>query len=73
MRRGLLRPQVGFFDEKCRRYVTVARKDTALLNRLEKTKQERQPNFKAEKEVMIGLLGVSAGEALPQAPAVVFA
>jgi hypothetical protein len=42
---------VGFFDEKCRRYVTVARKDTTLLNRLEKTKQERQPNFKAEKEV----------------------
>ncbi len=43
--------QVGFYDEKLRRYVKVARKSNDILNRLEKTKRERQPDLKAEKEV----------------------
>lgn len=41
--------QVGFFDEKCRRYVSVASKSSSVLNRLEKTRQERQPDLKAER------------------------
>eukprot|EP00878_Enallax_costatus_P022285 GHUV01023630.1.p1 GENE.GHUV01023630.1~~GHUV01023630.1.p1 ORF type:complete len:201 (+),score=28.94 GHUV01023630.1:190-792(+) len=42
--------QVGFHDEKLRRYTKVARKNNDILNRLEKTKRERQPDLKAEKE-----------------------
>jgi hypothetical protein len=43
--------QVGFFDEKLRRYTKVARKSNDILNRLEKTRRELQPDFKTEKEV----------------------
>jgi hypothetical protein len=44
-------PQVGFHDERCRRYTKVARKANDILNRLEKTRRELQPDFKTEKEV----------------------
>jgi hypothetical protein len=47
----LLLLQVGFFDERNRRYITIPSKSSQVLNRLEKTKQERYPNLKAEKEV----------------------
>lgn len=43
--------QVGFHDEKLRRFTKVARKNNDIMNRLEKTKLERQPDLKAEKEV----------------------
>jgi hypothetical protein len=46
-----MRVQVGFFDEKLRRYTKVARKSNDILNRLEKTRRELQPDFKTEKEV----------------------
>ncbi|KAF6262738.1 DUF814-domain-containing protein [Scenedesmus sp. NREL 46B-D3] len=42
--------QVGFHDEKVRRYTKVARKSNDILNRLEKTRRELQPDFKTEKE-----------------------
>jgi hypothetical protein len=47
--------QVGFFDEKLRRYAKVARKSNDILNRLEKTRRELQPDFKTEKEVWRGV------------------
>jgi hypothetical protein len=45
--------QVGFKDEKQRRYITVASKCSSILNRLEKTKQERQTDLKAERQVRV--------------------
>ncbi|CCW61620.1 unnamed protein product [Phytomonas sp. EM1] len=43
--------QVGFHDEKLRRYHTVAKKDTATLKRLEKTKVEKESvDFRALRE-----------------------
>lgn len=40
--------QVGFHDERLRRYHTVAKKDTTILRRLEKTKVEKNDvDFKA--------------------------
>eukprot|EP00882_Tetradesmus_deserticola_P026559 GHRQ01029310.1.p2 GENE.GHRQ01029310.1~~GHRQ01029310.1.p2 ORF type:complete len:120 (+),score=33.48 GHRQ01029310.1:1033-1392(+) len=47
--------QVGFHDEKLRRYTKVARKSNDILNRLEKTRRELQPDFKTEKEVCCSL------------------
>jgi hypothetical protein len=60
--------QVGFFDEKLRRYTKVARKSNDILNRLEKTRRELQPDFKTEKEVSrwYGLRKLHIAELLTQ-------
>lgn len=53
----LLCVQVGFYDEKVRRYTKVPRKSNDILNRLEKTRRELTPDFKTEKEVRRGTAG----------------
>lgn len=48
---GMEAGQVGFHSEKLRRYFTVEKKNTAMLNRLEKTKVEKdQVDFRLERE-----------------------
>lgn len=48
---GMEAGQVGFHSEKLRRYHTIERKDTMILNRLEKTKVEKdQVDFRMERE-----------------------
>jgi hypothetical protein len=42
---------VGFHDQKKVAYCKVDRKSNDIINRLEKTREEKQPDFKAEKEV----------------------
>jgi len=42
--------QVGFHDQKKVAFYKVDRKSNDIINRLEKTKEEKQPDFKAEKE-----------------------
>lgn len=43
--------QVGFHDESLRRYFTVAKKNSTILNRLEKTRVVRdEVDFRAERE-----------------------
>ncbi|XP_068136215.1 coiled-coil domain-containing protein 25 [Hyperolius riggenbachi] len=42
--------QIGFYRQKDVKSVTVERKDNEILNRLEKTKDERFPDLAAEKE-----------------------
>lgn len=44
-------PQVGFHDSKRVRKAKVERKISDVINRLEKTRQERSPDLRAEKEV----------------------
>ncbi|WIA37859.1 hypothetical protein OEZ86_014708 [Tetradesmus obliquus] len=48
--------QVGFYDEKVRRYTKVPRKSNDILNRLEKTRRELTPDFKTEKETYEALV-----------------
>ncbi|KAF8058464.1 CCDC25 [Scenedesmus sp. PABB004] len=48
--------QVGFADERLRRYVKVARRSSDILNRLERTRTERSPDLKAEKEAYEALV-----------------
>ena len=48
---GMEAGQVGFHSEKLRRYHTIERKNTTILNRLEKTKVEKdQVDFRTERE-----------------------
>jgi predicted ribosome quality control (RQC) complex YloA/Tae2 family protein len=48
---GMEAGQVGFHSEKLRRYFTVDRKNTTILNRLEKTKVEKDNvDFRTERE-----------------------
>ena len=42
---------MGFHDQKKVAFYKVDRKSNDIINRLEKTKEEKQPDFKAEKEV----------------------
>ena len=44
-------PQVGFHDARKVRKSKVERKSNDIVNRLEKTREERSPDLKAEKEV----------------------
>ncbi len=46
--------QVSFHDNKRVLKVKVAHKKNEIINRLEKTRQELEPDFKAEKEVVGG-------------------
>jgi hypothetical protein len=57
--------QVGFHDERCRRYTTVASKSSTVINRLEKSKQEKQPDLRAEKEVTYLKGGGGGGKRVP--------
>ncbi len=43
--------QVGFHNQKDVRKVKVEKKNNDIINRLEKTRQERSPDLAAEKEV----------------------
>ncbi|EFJ52841.1 hypothetical protein VOLCADRAFT_101600 [Volvox carteri f. nagariensis] len=43
--------QVGFYDQSLVFKVKVERKNNEIINRLEKTRQERYPDLAAEKEV----------------------
>ena len=42
---------MGFHDTKRVRKAKVERRSNDIINRLEKTRQERNPDFRAEKEV----------------------
>lgn len=44
-------PQVGFHDEKLVRTVHVPKKINEIINRLNRTKREAQPDLEAEQEV----------------------
>jgi hypothetical protein len=45
------RRQVGFHDPRKVRKAKVERKVNDIINRLEKTRQERNPDLQAEREV----------------------
>lgn len=39
--------QVGFFDEKAVKHARVAKKDNAIINRLNKTRTQSKPDLKS--------------------------
>jgi hypothetical protein len=45
--------QVGFHDQKNVRHCKVEKKVNEIINRLEKTRQERNPDLAAEKQVCV--------------------
>ena len=52
--------QVGFHDPALVLKVKVDRKNNEIINRLEKTRQERHPDLAAEKEVYMSQVGAGA-------------
>jgi hypothetical protein len=53
--------QVGFHSEKAVVKIKVEKKDNDILNRLERTRQERYPDLAAEREVGAPAAGAAGG------------
>jgi hypothetical protein len=52
-----VRSQVGFHDQSLVYKVKVDRKNNEIINRLEKTRQERFPDLEAEKQTYMSQAG----------------
>eukprot|EP00742_Colponemidia_sp_Colp-10_P001103 GILJ01001193.1.p1 GENE.GILJ01001193.1~~GILJ01001193.1.p1 ORF type:complete len:215 (+),score=39.55 GILJ01001193.1:49-693(+) len=58
--------QVGFHDQRKVRYITVEKRDNAIVNRLNRTKSERNPDLAAEREQHIKALAREKKSVLKQ-------